>query len=343
MEPREALRPSQGHDSTPYRRAGAAVLACLTIAATGCTAGFRCTRPHLARQAGAAGGHQGLADRLPQLCRRARGAARCGGGERHSLRHADSGGGFAPHRGHLRGLRRRDGTRSRSGRRRGTAGGAASSSAAGPAYSGTNDYTAGVDEPDLVKTDGRRIVTVSGSTLQVIDAATRQVKGTLDLSSSGIQYGQLNLLLSGDHVLVISTSASEAGPPSPTLPKYGPKFILVDLAGQPRVLASYAISGNLVDARLTGSIVRVVTDSAPHIVFPTCPAAPATPSARQRTGSPPPGRPGRMAAAVPVGQCERLDIGKCPVHVRHQAREVLGGEPAHGADVRPVRRHARNW
>ena len=46
-----------------------------------------------------------------------------------------------------------------------------------------------------MKTDGRRIVTVSGSTLQVIDAATRQVKGTLDLSSSGIQYGQLNLLL----------------------------------------------------------------------------------------------------------------------------------------------------
>ena len=123
-----------------------------------------------------------------------------------------------------------------------------------------------------MKTDGRRIVTVSGSTLEVIDAATRQVTGTLDLSSSGVQYGQLNLLLSGDHVLVISTSASEAGPASPTVPQYGPKFILVDLAGQPRVLASYTISGNLVDARLTGSIVRVVTDSAPNIVFPDVPS-----------------------------------------------------------------------
>ena len=123
-----------------------------------------------------------------------------------------------------------------------------------------------------MKTDGRRIVTVSGSTLEVIDAATRQVTGTLDLSSPGVQYGQLNLLLSGDHVLVISTSASEAGPASPTVPQYGPKFILVDLAGQPRVLASYTISGNLVDARLTGSIVRVVTDSAPNIVFPDVPS-----------------------------------------------------------------------
>ena len=123
-----------------------------------------------------------------------------------------------------------------------------------------------------MKTDGRRIVTVSGSTLEVIDAATRQVTGTLDLSSSGVQYGQLNLLLSGDHGLVISTSASEAGPASPAGPRYGPKFILVGLAGQPRVLASYTISGNLVDARLTGSIVRVVTDSAPNIVFPDVPS-----------------------------------------------------------------------
>ena len=28
-----------------------------------------------------------------------------------------------------------------------------------PRYSGTNTHEAGVDEPDLVKTDGRRIVT----------------------------------------------------------------------------------------------------------------------------------------------------------------------------------------
>jgi hypothetical protein len=155
----------------------------------------------------------------------------------------------------------------------GTAGGAANSSAAAPAYSGTNDYTAGVDEPDLVKTDGRRIVTISGSTLEVIDAASRQVTGTLNLSSSGLQYGGLNLLLSGDHALVISTSASAGGPETPTVPQYGPKFVLVDLAGQPRVLASYTISGNLVDARLTGSIVRVVTDSAPTIVFPNVPSS----------------------------------------------------------------------
>ncbi len=51
------------------------------------------------------------------------------------------------------------------------AGAAAAAPAAAPAYSGTNNYVAGVDEPDLVKTDGRRIVTIANGVLEVIDAA----------------------------------------------------------------------------------------------------------------------------------------------------------------------------
>src|ERR1700760_3481796 len=65
------------------------------------------------------------------------------------------------------------------------AGAAAAAPAAVPAYSGTNDYVAGVDEPDLVKTDGRRIVTVAGGVLEVIDAASRRVTGRLELSTAG--------------------------------------------------------------------------------------------------------------------------------------------------------------
>src|SRR5690606_24816458 len=43
---------------------------------------------------------------------------------------------------------------------------------AAPQHSGTNVHEAGVDEPDLVKTDGRRIVTVNRGVLRVVDAAT---------------------------------------------------------------------------------------------------------------------------------------------------------------------------
>jgi hypothetical protein len=66
---------------------------------------------------------------------------------------------------------------------------ASAAPAAAPAYSGTNDYQAGVDEPDLVKTDGRRIVTVAGGVLQVIDAASRTVTGRLDLDAVGAGIG----------------------------------------------------------------------------------------------------------------------------------------------------------
>src|SRR5882724_10809973 len=80
------------------------------------------------------------------------------------------------------------------------AGAAAAAPAAVPAYSRTNDYVAGVDEPDLVKTDGRRIVTVASGVLEVIDAASRTVTGRLELNAAGegMAYQPANLLLSGD-------------------------------------------------------------------------------------------------------------------------------------------------
>src|SRR5215469_9893210 len=76
-------------------------------------------------------------------------------------------------------------------------------------YSGTNTATPGVDEPDLVKTDGQRIVTISGGVLRVVDAHTGQLTGALDLRSGG-QYPGLspaNLLLAGDHALVLFSPA----------------------------------------------------------------------------------------------------------------------------------------
>jgi hypothetical protein len=83
--------------------------------------------------------------------------------------------------------------------------GQVSGGAAPGSYSGTNTAEAGVDEPDLVKTDGRRIVTVTGGVLRVIDAGTQQLTGVLDLSAGAGLDGATpaNLLLSGDHALVL--------------------------------------------------------------------------------------------------------------------------------------------
>jgi Beta propeller domain len=150
----------------------------------------------------------------------------------------------------------------------------AAAPAAVPAHSGTNDYVAGVDEPDLVKTDGRRIVTVAGGVLQVIDAASRKVTGRLNLRSvaGDIAYQPVNLLLNGDHALLLAGGGPmEGGVNGFWQPAGGTRLLLVSLAGRPSVLSSYRVNGGLIDARQAGSAVRVVISSQPRFTFPAQP------------------------------------------------------------------------
>lgn len=156
---------------------------------------------------------------------------------------------------------------------------AAAAPAAAPAYSGTNDYVAGVDEPDLVKTDGRRIVTVASGVLEVIDAASRTVTGRLDLSATGqdVAYEPANLLLSGDHALLLANAGlvtgGATGSGGSSQPVDRSRLLLVDLSGHPSVISSYAIGGSLIDARQIGPVVRVVISSQPLLNFPAQPGS----------------------------------------------------------------------
>ncbi|XVU25427.1 beta-propeller domain-containing protein [Actinoplanes sp. CA-054009] len=133
-------------------------------------------------------------------------------------------------------------------------------------YSGTNVHEAGADEPDIVKTDGRRIVTVTGGVLRVVDAASRAQTGRLDL---GIEsFGEPKLLLSGDHALVLADGGPSYLKDSARLirPDSGrSEVLLIDLTGTPRLLSRYRGDGSLVDARQTGSVARVVLSSTPQI------------------------------------------------------------------------------
>jgi uncharacterized secreted protein with C-terminal beta-propeller domain len=145
---------------------------------------------------------------------------------------------------------------------------AARAEAKAPAFSGTNVHEQGADEPDIVKTDGRRILTVSLGTLYVIDAATRTVTGRLPLD-----VGAAQLLLAGDRALVLGYGATVIDRNGPVV-RYaegaaaGAQAILVDLAGPPRVISRYHAEGRMVDARQTGSVARIVLSSAPRLVFP---------------------------------------------------------------------------
>jgi len=135
----------------------------------------------------------------------------------------------------------------------------------GPAFSGTNNHEADADEPDIVKTDGRRIVTVQNGVLRVVDAATRKQTGKLDLEVRG----ETNLLLSGDHALVLVDRGYSGYVDYKVAPVVAdPEVLLIDLSGTPTVVSRYRGEGALVDARQTGTVARVVLKTTPKIALP---------------------------------------------------------------------------
>ncbi|SCL38985.1 Beta propeller domain-containing protein [Micromonospora pallida] len=158
----------------------------------------------------------------------------------------------------------------------GDAGGAragAASADAPPQHSATNNHEAAADEPDLVKTDGSRIVTITNGVLRVVDPSRRVQTGQLELRRivEDGHWWASKLLLHGDRAIVLAAAAYDPPPgivrPSVGLPS-DTRAILIDLAGTPRVLGSYRIDGQLVDARKIGDTARVVIRSRPRISFP---------------------------------------------------------------------------
>ncbi|WP_433372759.1 beta-propeller domain-containing protein [Streptosporangium sp. CA-115845] len=142
--------------------------------------------------------------------------------------------------------------------------------AAPPEHSTTNTHEAGVDEPDLVKTDGDRVITVNRGVLRVVDTATRKVTGTLKLVDAEQAWAPADLLVSGDRALVLFSGGGiiPYGATAKLAPSPGPRYVLVDLSGEPKVIGSLTPDGSHVDARMVGSTVRIVVRSQPRIDFP---------------------------------------------------------------------------
>ena len=195
-----------------------------------------------------------------------------------------------------------------------------------PDFSGTNTQEADVDEPDVVKTDGRRIVVVTDGTLRVI-APDGGVTGTLALD--GVDH---RLLLRGDRVLAISTKGASAETivGRPIAPEVAPQASVtvvteIDISAAPKVLRTMDVEGRFIDARQNGAVARLVIDSVPEPIIPrrrrhaavggqegrrerassaarrsraTSPAAPSSATSRRVT-------PSRARRSSPASTCSR--------------------------------------
>jgi hypothetical protein len=159
--------------------------------------------------------------------------------------------------------------------------------AASGTYSTTNNQEVGVDEPDIVKTDGTRIVTVTANRLTVVPVVGGTPGTPRTVALGGQTWSPTELLVAGDKALVFGTSWGEvsaspmpgkaAGQTIDLAPTARATITEVDLSGTgaPTVGRTLTVEGDYLTGRLVGSTARVVIRSAPdrlEFVTPQNPA-----------------------------------------------------------------------
>ena len=145
-----------------------------------------------------------------------------------------------------------------------------------PEHSTTNVQEEGVDEPDVVKTDGRIIVTAVNGRVRIVDVASEKVVSEVRLPGRPDQAHAAEILLSGDTLVVLGQEWSYAQPvEGPFLPFGSSRTVVmtVDVSdpSAPRTLGSMRVEGSYRSVRLVGDTVRLVMVTEPPGVEQTQP------------------------------------------------------------------------
>ncbi|HEX2087816.1 MAG TPA: beta-propeller domain-containing protein [Solirubrobacteraceae bacterium] len=139
---------------------------------------------------------------------------------------------------------------------------------AGTDFSTTNVQEAGVDEPDAVKTDGRRLYVAMGNRVHAIDIGGAEPKlvATLELEGYSsellLRDGKLLVIASGGFAGPVPVAERDEAPaasgaPAPFIP-YVPRTQLLEVdAADLRVVRTLEIPGTVVGGRLRGSTARI--------------------------------------------------------------------------------------
>ncbi len=153
-------------------------------------------------------------------------------------------------------------------------------------FSGTNNQEEGVDEADIVKTNGSIVVAMGQGSVQIVDVGTEAVVATVSTRDIDRDAFQFEFLLHQDKLVVLSTgtvqsgsswrpwvesflgsdeAASESG-----LAPHGQRaerttITLIDISdpADPTILNATRMEGSYRSARLIGDSVRLVMQSEP--------------------------------------------------------------------------------
>ncbi len=134
-------------------------------------------------------------------------------------------------------------------------------------YSSTNTQEAGVDEPDIVKTDGKRIVAIIDSELRVVDATGDRLRPIGQLRFE--DFWPQEMFLTGNKITIFGQMHNKptiAREPANFYEPWSPitTIMSVDISqGRPRITHQLHLDGAYVSSRLVENTVRIVLQSRP--------------------------------------------------------------------------------
>ena len=138
------------------------------------------------------------------------------------------------------------------------------------AFSTTNVQEVGVDEPDIVKTDGNKIIAIANNRLHYIEIAEDgpRLRGTMQLDNGWAS----ELFLSGDKAIVMTNGAwvetrefvGEADFIGPAYSQLS-QLLEIDLSNpdKMKVTKILTLDGRYISARMVGDTARIVVSSQP--------------------------------------------------------------------------------
>jgi uncharacterized secreted protein with C-terminal beta-propeller domain len=152
-------------------------------------------------------------------------------------------------------------------------------------YSRTNIQEEGVDEPDVVKTDGRRVVFLNQNKLEVLElvGGRLRLRGSVSVNDDKRGVAPTGFFLDHDRVIVVGESwgaPPEARRATHVLNRQWTTVSAIDISvlSRPRVASTFEVEGSYVGARFVGGIIRLVVRSSalgPPQVSPTAGTKPA--------------------------------------------------------------------
>jgi uncharacterized secreted protein with C-terminal beta-propeller domain len=156
----------------------------------------------------------------------------------------------------------------------------ASSAAPSTEYSGTNVQVAGVDEADMVKSDGQYIYVVSGSNVCILKAYPAEDAQLLSTIVFGNETYIAGIFVNNDRLVVLGYNYTAAVPGPVLNPLSGTPYIgavfgdvktfiqLFDVSDRtaPKLLTNFVMTGGYFNSRMTDDYVYVVIAQPSYIV-----------------------------------------------------------------------------